>query len=269
MMEGGAASCPFRSPSAVILLILILLSFPASLLLSENDNLIHSKWLTKIQDSENNQNGSKKSPVLSQLVSSDPIEINDNGDFEAMGFPGDGTLENPYAISGLLFSGLSDAAIRIDNTDIYFEITDNYFEQVENGIHFLSVKNGKISNNNFINNEYTAIQLQANSSANIIENNIIDSIGENAILIHQSPNNKIINNEISNFKTAGIMISKFSYRNFISENLIENGRWGISITESDYLVIDTNVIIATKVGILCQASNFVNLLSNTIEATWS
>ncbi len=80
-----------------------------------------------------------------------PILITSNEDFEAQGWPGNGTASNPYVISGLHI-GTSEVAINITNTDAHFVIEDcvlvNQVDRTDlvTGIGLTNITSGTIRN---------------------------------------------------------------------------------------------------------------------------
>ncbi|NHJ14927.1 MAG: right-handed parallel beta-helix repeat-containing protein [Candidatus Thorarchaeota archaeon] len=73
-------------------------------------------------NSANSNIGQRFSPAF---MAAAPIEILSNSDFVSQGWPGVGTMENPYRIEGLLItSQINGACIRILNTDRFFKISN-------------------------------------------------------------------------------------------------------------------------------------------------
>jgi len=91
-------------------------------------------------------------PALS-ILSHDEILIEGNEGFEIQGWPGNGTSENPYIISGLEI-GTGGNAIYVTDVDCYFTISGCRFFSTEGPIHgqgvlFERVSNGRIENSTF------------------------------------------------------------------------------------------------------------------------
>ncbi|MFX1483957.1 MAG: right-handed parallel beta-helix repeat-containing protein [Promethearchaeota archaeon] len=82
----------------------------------------------------------------SQYQTSEPIEITSDGDFATLGFPGSGTLEDPYIIANLSISSSSGRSIWIQDTTAYFIIYNCFVEAYRNdqAIWFDNVQNGQI-----------------------------------------------------------------------------------------------------------------------------
>jgi parallel beta-helix repeat protein len=114
------------------------------------------------------------------LTGFNPIYITDNSGF--LPFNGTGTANDPYTISNFDFSINSSAdLIHIENTNVYFEISNNY-----------------IANSSFY-----GINL-VNVSNAVIENNIIADNVLRGIFVTDSNNIKIANNQIANNQMDGI-----------------------------------------------------------------
>ncbi|MDF1538861.1 MAG: hypothetical protein P1Q69_08160 [Candidatus Thorarchaeota archaeon] len=98
--------------------------------------------------------GSRLDP--GEYTNSVPILIDETNDFDLWGFPGDGTLTNPFLISSYnITASIGIASIRVENVDVYFRIGDCFIRQGSS--------------------EY-AIQL-INTSHAIIEYTTVDSAG--------------------------------------------------------------------------------------------
>ncbi|MFW9956265.1 MAG: hypothetical protein ACFFD3_17095, partial [Candidatus Thorarchaeota archaeon] len=77
--------------------------------------------------------GTRLSPA--EHVNHVPIIINGTADFESQGWPGDGSLGNPYLIAGLNITyDMNVIGIEIFNTDAYFVIRDCYVNQLSIGL---------------------------------------------------------------------------------------------------------------------------------------
>ncbi|MHA2028909.1 MAG: right-handed parallel beta-helix repeat-containing protein [Candidatus Kariarchaeaceae archaeon] len=251
MKNGGAIDSLLNSQYLSIILILIILNTSTHVSItgaSESSN----PNSTPLQETY-----SKPSiddvQLPTQYTDSNPISFTANSDFSNFGLAGEGTQDNPYIISGLLFKEFSlGTAIVISDTDVFFHIMDNIFEEVSVGIILENVKNGRISDNTFANVEFVAIIISHSSTLNVVESNKISG-GEGGIEIRESSsNNQIVSNEIK--------------QNFISGNSLINGVVGINIfDESGYTIITNNYIEGmVNVGINLDGLNFVHLLSNEI-----
>ncbi|MHA1734778.1 MAG: right-handed parallel beta-helix repeat-containing protein [Candidatus Thorarchaeota archaeon] len=94
------------------------------------------------------------------VAEGDPIVIGSDNDFLVQGWPGKGTPDDPYVISGLTIVS-SGICIDIRDTSSYFAIADCCFSAVDDagvGIRLVNVTNGLVKSVN-ITSKYTAILL--------------------------------------------------------------------------------------------------------------
>ncbi|MHA2364426.1 MAG: right-handed parallel beta-helix repeat-containing protein [Candidatus Hodarchaeales archaeon] len=172
----------------------------------------------------------------------EPIEISSNNQFELMGFPGNGTFENPYRIEGLeIISDTNDLLI-IRDTDVFFQVSNNLFDGRYgdvNGINFVNVRNADIKNNIIYSVKTFAIGL-TNSKNSIIENNTIN-YADQGIYLSNSPKNKILTNSIKNINGIAI-VSVNSNSNTVSDNYIRWNKKGVYFFASNHNTISNNDI---------------------------
>ncbi|MFX0114040.1 MAG: right-handed parallel beta-helix repeat-containing protein [Candidatus Hodarchaeota archaeon] len=190
----------------------------------------------------------------------DPIWINNNGDFSALGFPGSGTLNDPYRIEDVVIFDSEAPLIHIQDTTAYFIIRNVILDGIigaNNGIELWRVANGQITDNT-IYNCLIGIHLLASDSNSITNNLIVDNQGD-GIFIENSNNTTISHNTIANNgpETAtsgsiallaaggighGIYLDP-STDNTISNNDIYNNKGnGVFLENSNLNTISTNAI---------------------------
>ncbi len=107
-----------------------------------------------------------------------PIYIDDNTDFETQGWDGEGSVEEPYIISGLNINSTSTggAAINITDTDVHFFIRDCWLTSNETAVIELnSVSHGRITNNSILNSERGVVALHSDDLT--IYDNLFYSFG--------------------------------------------------------------------------------------------
>lgn len=186
-----------------------------------------------------------QSLVENQYIDHDPISIDGNDDFASLGFPGSGTNDDPYTISGYSITSSTTPLINIQNTDVYFEISNNQLSgisQSTTGISLQDVNYGTIRNNTvhyctdgiylestgfitIFNNRIDAnlgagIWLYSSSHTNLLSSNVLFNNGANGIEFGGSGNNDntIVNNTVQNNTQYGILISSNSNDNTIEQN---------------------------------------------------
>jgi parallel beta-helix repeat protein len=124
-----------------------------------------------------------------------PIYINDNTDFTTQGFPGLGTVDQPYVIAHLYIESNDNTLIEIENTDAFFIIRDCILDGVDclfSGLILTSVTNGWIVGNE-VRNCRNGIGLQY-SSSNVIEYNHVENNHNIGIFVWNSDGNHLYRN---------------------------------------------------------------------------
>jgi parallel beta-helix repeat protein len=152
-----------------------------------------------------------------------PIIIESNADFISYGFPGNGTIENPYIIENFRIgaTGSNSVGISISNINAYFIVKNCYVYTGYIGISLMEVSTG---------------------TAWIINNTCISSTGDGGgINLGNTINCTILGNTCRNFM-QGIHTNYVSYC-LIKLNTIENNNYqGINIRYSSHNVIINNTI---------------------------
>lgn len=164
------------------------------------------------------QNGiDPQDKFISSYTPHSPILISSDSDFSSQGFPGNGSVTNPYIISGYYISTPS-RCIHIENTDVYFIIRDCLLagDNALAGIQFEYVTNGEIRNNTII-DTYAAVYFWYSSSNRIVNNTITEN--DDGLSLWYSSNNVLINNTISE-NIEGISINHDSDNNIVANNNI-------------------------------------------------
>jgi parallel beta-helix repeat protein len=176
----------------------------------------------------------------------EPIEIDSNSDFEALGFPGSGTSEDPYIIEGYSIesTGTLSYGIYVTDTTAHFIIRNCHIVQDYFGIYVREVApyTSKIINNTCLGNTNTSIGIVvetrgcsvinntcSNSSQGIrtilarfitIEGNKISNCYDQGINIHLSYSNNITYNELTNCTEFGVaLVGGLSYYNLVHHNI--------------------------------------------------
>ncbi len=79
---------------------------------------------------------------LAQYTPHVPVWIDGTDDFQSQGWPGSGTSDDPYVISGLNITyDIDEPLIRIWNTDAYFIVTDCVVNQISSGVMAVYLEN--------------------------------------------------------------------------------------------------------------------------------
>ena len=152
--------------------------------------------------------------VENQYIDHDPIYIDSNDDFASLGFPGSGTNDDPYIISGYSITSSTTPLINIQMTNVHFEISNNQLSGISKshfGIALHDLTYGTIRNNT-INSCRDGIYLETTAYITIFNNRIDANLG------------------------AGIWLNAGSHTNLLSDNvLFNNGANGIELPwDHDY-----------------------------------
>jgi parallel beta-helix repeat protein len=161
-----------------------------------------------------------------QHIPHDPISIEGDEDFARQAanesWPGDGSEENPFLISGLEINASRDIGIGIWNTSVNFIINDSKiigFRGDSKGIYMHNVTNGRIDNCT-ITATRNAIEIVESNEIQIVRSNITDNYWR-GILLTNSDNNMIAHNNISETEWRSIYLDH-SNNNYIINNSITN-----------------------------------------------
>lgn len=226
----------YRKLFEIIVIISIIIAF-ISISYLEND-----EQKTEISESTRYSIETHQSNSFYEI---DPILIVNDDQFlnyrSIYGWPGNGSNENPYIISGYTIRNTSGSAININNVELYFVITNCLLSGAsEFGMELKWVKNAQIINNTIKNNGHTGILLRSSSEIAIINNTIENNYNAGMNIQYSSNNNTIANNTISN-NQEGIALFVNSFNNTIVNNTFNNNHHGIQLTESP-----NNTIIANR-----------------------
>lgn len=138
--------------------------------------------ITPISGMQTSASDLNVSPLNAGYNSTDRILIDEDADFTNFTglewFSGDGTLGNPYVISGIKIDANGEGnCIDIRNTNVYFNITDSYFVNsgsASSGIYLEEVDNGALYNNTIKSNGY-GIRLKNCDGFNITQNALLNN----------------------------------------------------------------------------------------------
>ena len=207
-------------------------------------------------------------PLLSQYVAHEPISIQGDGDFAAFGFPGEGSVDNPYRIEGLNITSASHRLIHIEDTMAYFCIQNNLLNGLNDtwtGISLRNVSHGMITAN-FVSQCTHGILLWA-AKQNLLSNNTL-VYNEQGILLEnrywpeKSGQNTVTYNRIFNNRGDG-MVLEATEQNIVTYNILSQNRGdGIHLSAAGRNILAHNRIVDNRGdGMVLEAAG-LNLLSN-------
>ncbi|MFW9870267.1 MAG: right-handed parallel beta-helix repeat-containing protein, partial [Candidatus Thorarchaeota archaeon] len=168
-----------------------------------------------------------------------PIYIDENSDFETQGWPGEGSVEQPYIISDLNINSTSigGPAINITNTDVHFFIKDCWLTA----------------------NETTVIELNSVSHGRVKNNTILDS--ERGVVALNSDDLTIFDNLFYSFSWAGVYLEDCLLAK-LDNNNCTTCFVGIHVEQSSYITIEDNYgygcLSAIEVYLNCESVTVYN-----------
>ncbi len=162
--------------------------------------------------------------AIPQYEEHEPIVIKSDADFVTLGFPGDGSPENPYVIEGLNITSSTTPLIQIEYTTVYFHLRNNFLNGLPNGgpipdgIHLSYVSHGTIASN-IITNCTLGILIEHSKEIIVSHNTVSNNRG--GIVLSYSEDNNISHNTVSNSRNCGIYFSR-SGNNTAIHNIVSN-----------------------------------------------
>lgn len=229
----------------------------------------------------------------------DAIYIHSNAEMIAQAtaesWPGDGSEETPYQITGYSFYDQIHS-IEIRNIDLYWEFTDNYIdgpydETVWCGMEITNSTNGYVANNvitgrfrglwlidiydvtitnNLIHdNLFNGIECVGYINGCLISDNTITRNDGGGIVILTGVDSEISNNNITDCDGMGIQLVSASANCQITDNIVnEVGSFGIQVKDAISADIMHNVLSnIDEDGIYVFGSEDIEIYNNSIVTT--
>ncbi|MHA1927517.1 MAG: right-handed parallel beta-helix repeat-containing protein [Candidatus Thorarchaeota archaeon] len=196
----------------------------------------------------------------------DSITIYSNNDFSDQGFPGSGTLGEPYVIEGLNITTTGEC-ISIRNTDAYFVIRDCLLTAgfYSDGVIFDYVTHGTIRLNNITGTRFGLYSEY--SDYNVIANNTFTENAGGVYLSRSSNNNIVANNTISRSNMAGVW-SEYNMNNIIVNNTFSENDVGVYLfAQVSNTIIMNNIISESDIGMFIARSSDSTVVSNIISGS--
>lgn len=217
-------------------------------------------------------------------------ELIDQADAES--WPGDGSAESPFIISGFSFDQ-DTQPLRIWNTDLFWiftenlvdsdgsgmqcgtwiedasngVITDNIFRNRHSGLVTIDVDNVNITNNKIYGNTAWGIEfLEGISNCLVEDNRIYDCLVGGIRTEGGATNVTMIDNYVSDVSGNGITFRSATINCVVSNNRLENlGAEGLIVSLSLNTLVTHNVIInSTQNGLALHGFRYGVALNNTI-----
>ncbi|MFX1541212.1 MAG: nitrous oxide reductase family maturation protein NosD [Promethearchaeota archaeon] len=192
------------------------------------------------------------------------ILIGSDEAFAYQGWPGSGTLEDPYRIENLNINGSSATGhcIHIYSTTVHFIIANcNLFEASWSGIYLSGVRNAILRNNTCVDNDNCGIRLYSVHNS-IISNNTCNLNSEG---IHITSGGSLTFREnICSENEYGIHIESSVASITIEENTLSKNDYGLSIRGDGQIVkITENICSENHYGLFIHNSTYrCDVISN-------
>ncbi|MHA2025459.1 MAG: right-handed parallel beta-helix repeat-containing protein [Candidatus Thorarchaeota archaeon] len=209
-----------------------------------------------LQSSDENNTITIQDQQNPSYVPHSPIIINSNSDFESQGWPGNGTLNNPYVIEGFSIITDGEMCITISNTDVFFIIKDcqisssSHWEGLWNrGVTLGNVTHGVIENLT-ISKKWMGIYIGSSSNCSVSECEIYD----NGLAMH----------------IHGLYNKEYPENCTIFNNTLYDNREGIHLSHVRHCSVDQNDILGAiyfEETIECVVSN--NRIDGSQAGFWS
>ena len=174
-----------------------------------------------------------------------PIIIDDNADFETQGWPGEGTVEQPYLIAGLSINATTgESAINITNTDVDFFIKDCWLTS----------------------NSTNVIELRSVTHARITNNTIVQ--GERGVVAFHGEDLTVYDNLFYNLGWAGVYLEDCSLSTLRNNNCTDC-TFSLYLNQSEQCTVWNNFITGCDTGIVLYGDcGYITVFNNTIHDSW-
>ncbi|KXH70482.1 MAG: hypothetical protein AM326_04360 [Candidatus Thorarchaeota archaeon SMTZ-45] len=178
-----------------------------------------------------------------------PIDIDDNTDFVTQGWPGNGTVEDPYVIAGLNINATATGgvAINITNTDVHFFIKDCWLTANSTSVIELnSIAHGRVKNNTILQSSRGVVALHS-EDLTIFDNLFYEFSWAGVYMEDCSLSSLRGNNCTTCF--IGLHIEQ-SNNIFIEDNYCTDCLGGIELyLGCEYITTHNNTLVSNEVGI--------------------
>ena len=177
--------------------------------------------------------------IKSVLTPHENIVILNDEDFVAYGFPGDGTLSNPYRIENYDITTSFGIGVYIYNTTKNFLVSNCLVSAIDYGIVITDIISGDIiiENNTCANHNFEGIYVWNSTNIKITENVCYEN--RNGIRADHADYLEIMNNYC--YDNGGSIYLIHVSHALISDNTMLNG--GIRISYVEYSIIERNVVV--------------------------
>ncbi|MFW9838293.1 MAG: NosD domain-containing protein [Candidatus Thorarchaeota archaeon] len=210
-------------------------------------------------------------PASRQLIAADidpfgtphaPVVIENNTDFDTQGWPGEGSVEQPYLISGLNINSTTVGvpAINITNTDVHFFIKDCWLTANATTVVYLeSVSHARVKNSTILNSERGVVALHSDDLT-VIDNLFYDFNWAGVYFEDCSSSTLVNNNCTACF--VGIHIEQSVFTS-IEDNYCEGCVGAIEVyLNCEDVTVNNNTALGYNYGIRFNFDCNNNIISN-------
>ncbi len=219
-----------------------------------------------------------------------PIVITSNTDFVSQGWPGNGSIDDPFVIEGLFIRTQEGSCVQVYRTDAYFVIRDCTLDVEEvddkgsHGVFLERVLHARVENCNIskVTNGISLMKsIECHVSGNIIDQAkigiVVDrvyncSITDNRVIgrtygIHCIKSTLVTASE--NYVTSAAIgiLTEDIHNSFIKENQVTDSDWALYVYSCTEMEIASNAFSGGQVGLDLEYSSSCLVSKNTIHET--
>lgn len=199
--------------------------------------------------------------ALLEYSSHGPISIARDEDFASQGWPGNGTMKNPYLIENLEIQCGSKTGVRIVNTQASFLVSNCMFTSTGGGMtfSFINITNGRIENCTSSRCSWAI----SNSSQCRIASSTWSGFYQ--ALIHGCTNCSFVGNYLSSNHWSGLVLDTCTTCQFADNTVMGSVGSGVWSARSINCSIQRNELARNLVGITLLGCNGTFLSDNNIH----
>lgn len=180
------------------------------------------------------------------LVEHESIYIGNDAAFETYGFPGNGSVSDPYRIENLNITTTDDDAIIVIITSKHFIIQNCYLQAVRYGIylHVVSDYTATLLNNTIKNTDSSGVYLLDSDGVTIANNSLINNKADHNLYMRNCENVIIANNTVMASRKAAVLAEGCTDCIFYFNHIELNVGYGLVLYEGteDCIIFHNNFI---------------------------
>ncbi len=190
----------------------------------------------------------------------DPISIMENQEFIAQGWPGKGTVGEPYVLENLEIECDDATGIFVANTTVFFEISNCRFTATDGwAFWFVNVTYGEVRN---CISEWCSLAIW-NSSQCSIEST--SASGYEGLVLWGCTNCSVVGNSLVSESGGSVTFDTCTNCEFVGNTVIGSGEEGIWLVRGANCSIEENEFAEKNIGIVLLGSNDTLISRNNIH----